>query len=71
MPESASEKREKNLKAADDNRKQYEDTVRRMRARLDRTSLSSSSRRPLEKAFEKLIRQGPALADEFNENDDA
>jgi hypothetical protein len=70
MPENPNGKREKDLLKAYENRKHYEDTVRRMRARLDRTSMSSSSRKPLEKAFKKLIRGGPSVVDELNEEYD-
>jgi hypothetical protein len=67
--ESPRGKREQNLKKAEENRKLFEDTVRRMRARLDRTHLSSAAHKPLEKALMKLIRHGPAAFDVLNEED--
>lgn len=69
-PENPIEKRETDLKKADENRQQFKDTVRRMRAHLDRTSLRSHSRKPLEKALKQLIRRGPASFDVLNEDED-
>jgi hypothetical protein len=69
-PEDARAKRERDLKKSEDHRKHYEDTVRRLRAQLDRTHLSSASRKPLEKAFQRLLSQGPAAFDEFNDDYD-
>ena len=64
------EKRENAFKKAEENRKHYEDTVRRMKAQLDRTSMSSAARKPLEKAFQKLISSGPSVPNEFSEDED-
>lgn len=69
-PENPIEKRETDLKKADENRQQFKDTVRRMRAQLDRTSLRSHARKPLEKALQHLISRGPSLFDVLNEDDD-
>jgi len=70
MAESSRERREKDLKKAEDHRKHFEDMVRRKRAQLDRTHLHSVARKPLEKAFEKLISQRPTESSESNEDDD-
>jgi hypothetical protein len=69
MPENSREKREKNLKRIEENRTQYDEAVRRMKAQLDRIKPSSSSRKPLEKALKRLISQGPTVFDELSAED--
>ena len=62
--------RENDRQKADENQKRYDDMLKRLRATLDRTHLSSVSRKPLEKALQKLLSQGPAAFDELKEDDD-
>ena len=69
MPDDAGEKREKARQKTEENRKLFEDTRRKRKAQLDRTHMSSAARKPLEKAFAKLIRQCAPLLDELNEAD--
>ena len=57
-------------KKADENRIQFQDAVRRLKAQLDRTPPRSSSRKALEKAYQKLISRGPSAPEESNEEDD-